>query len=266
MKELGVVSDRLEVSEDDSCERGEVEVKKRAEENERVVSCNNGSIIDEEVCQSSSFYYSSPNNNNQKFNNCNRKSSSDCEGEDEKLEPDRIDRHSDGSKHRIEINRNLIKPEEFNQADDLSVDDDFRSIGSNWLRMIKGHDDVELRDVITEHQNVYQDFLDWVEAGNIDSMIEQEKVLSRMMAEIDSIKLKTGEKNKTDFSRIFKLFSRSKLNHFRLVDQIKFLIKFLYNNNLSKNTPPLNSDSEKGKLDFVIDEMKKINDRLISFI
>ncbi|KAI8456154.1 hypothetical protein BY996DRAFT_6990226, partial [Phakopsora pachyrhizi] len=143
-------------------------------------------------------------------------SSSDCEGEDEKLEPDRIDRHSDGSKHRIEINRNLIKPEEFNQADDLSVDDDFRSIGSNWLRMIKGHDDVELRDVITEHQNVYQDFLDWVEAGNIDSMIEQEKVLSRMMAEIDSIKLKT--------------------------------------------------DSEKGKLDFVIDEMKKINDRLISFI
>ncbi|KAI8445682.1 hypothetical protein BY996DRAFT_6574595, partial [Phakopsora pachyrhizi] len=59
---------------------------------------------------------------------------------EEKVEADHINKHPEGSNNKINITRTLMKQEEVNEGDALRSNDDFKLIGLNWLRMIKGHD------------------------------------------------------------------------------------------------------------------------------
>ncbi|CAH7668676.1 hypothetical protein PPACK8108_LOCUS3218 [Phakopsora pachyrhizi] len=68
-----------------------------------------------------------------------------CKGVEEKVEADHINKHPEGSKDKINITKTLMKQEEINEGDALRSNDDIKLIGLNWLRMIKGHDNVELR-------------------------------------------------------------------------------------------------------------------------
>ncbi|OAV93229.1 hypothetical protein PTTG_27394 [Puccinia triticina 1-1 BBBD Race 1] len=80
------------------------------------------------------------------------------------------------------------------------IHDKVHSLSKDWLAGIRA-DFLEIQELMNTNQQIAQDFSDWVEAGAVDSLVRQEKVLREKLSDIHFLETQAAtERDRMDFA------------------------------------------------------------------